>query len=160
MENRRRLRCYVYDRQGQLRQMARICQNEDIHQVAIFRRNNNNLPNMNLYDNTRVCLNCYQSINNEIAMLQADPTCLKLNVLNQRRNRACALCNAENGLSRLSLQSRVNVFIRANIYVPEDVRFCPDHLNFRWINNTRIDTRITIDLPTISYTWPSDSSFS
>lgn len=129
MNNRRRLRCYVCDRLSAPRQLPHIGPDENHQQVAVYRRNNNELPDLGIDQNTRVCTNCHQSINIEVAEIQADPTCLRLNVMNQRGNRACALCGAENNVIRASLQCRVNIFVQGNIYVPENVRFCTHHLN-------------------------------
>lgn len=129
MAFRGHFRCYVYNVEGRPRQMPRIGEDENKQQIAINRHNAQDLPNMNVVNNTRICFNCNQSILNEIAAIQADEMCLKLNVLNQRRNHACIICNAENNVIRISLERRVYVFIQGNIYIPENVRSCPHHLD-------------------------------
>lgn len=115
--------------EGRAQQMPRIGEDENKQQIAIDRRNAQDLPNMNVINNTRICFNCNQSILNEIAAIQADNMCLRLNVLRQRGNRVCIICNAENNVIRISLECRVHVFIQSNIYIPKNVRSCAHHLN-------------------------------
>ena len=120
--------CYACNLRGKLRQMPRIGENEIKKQIAVARRNTNNLPNSELDNETRICFNCNLSINNEIAAIEANPMCLRLNVLKQRGNSACVICNALN-YHRLTMKSRVDIFIRRNIYAPQNVRVCNHHLD-------------------------------
>ncbi|KYN09438.1 hypothetical protein ALC57_18444 [Trachymyrmex cornetzi] len=118
----RQLKCYVCNVEGRAQQMPRIGEDEDKQQIALSRRSANNLPNMNIENDIRLCFNCNQSIQNEIAAIQADPTCLRLNVLIQRGSHAYIICNAVNDVHRISTECRVHVFAQNNIYVPENVR--------------------------------------
>lgn len=106
------MRCYVCDRRGNVQNMPRIGPDDDKRQIAIFRRGNNDLPIMELEEETRLCFPCNQSISNELVILQADPNCLRLNIINQRHNRACPLCNAENDTIRISSDCRVHIFVQ------------------------------------------------
>ena len=73
---------------------------------------------MELNDECRLCLNCNRAIINEIALLNADPTCLRLNVLTQTASGMCVICNHRDNVHRLSVKCRVDVFIERNIYIP------------------------------------------
>lgn len=77
--------------------------------------------------NARLCLNCNRSINNEIREQENDPTCATLNVLTQTNSSTCFICNGANE-HRLSIKTRVQIFIARGIYIPECVRCCPAHL--------------------------------
>lgn len=77
----------------------------------------------------RDCLNCNRLILNEIVLLLADPTCLRLNVLTQMTSHMCVICNDVENVARLSPECRVQIFIDVNIYVPENVRSCQRHLD-------------------------------
>lgn len=125
------LHCYVCDRRFNGRQLVYINGNENIikRQIAITRRDELNHPALALNDESRLCANCNRSILNEIALLDADPTCLRLNVLTQTANNTCVICNAQNNVHRLSIKCRVNVYIERNIYVPLNVRSCQHHLD-------------------------------
>ena len=107
----RRVRCHVCNARGQLRQFPYLRDNENRRHVAIFRRNNNGLENLNYDENRGHCLNCNKSFANELAAIEADPTFLRINVINQRGNRSCPLCNAEDNVQRILLECRVNIFV-------------------------------------------------
>ncbi|KYN18648.1 hypothetical protein ALC57_09030 [Trachymyrmex cornetzi] len=94
-----------------------------------FRRDTRNLPDVNVDENTRICSNCNRSIIEEIRQVELNPECLRLNVLAQTSWKTCLFCNAANNLHRLSVSSRVNVFVIRNIYIPEEVRCCQVHLD-------------------------------
>jgi len=79
-------------------------------------------------NNARLCLNCNRSINTEIRKLENDFTCATLNVLTQTNSSTCFICNGANE-HRLSIKTRVQVFIARDIYIPEYVRCCPAHLD-------------------------------
>ena len=122
---------YVCNRRFNLRQLAFVNGDANINkrQIAITRRDELNHPPLGLDENWRLCLNCKWSINNEIDLINADPTCLRLNVLTQRASQTCIICNAQNDIQRLSIQCRIQVFIKRNIYVPDNVSSCPHHLD-------------------------------
>lgn len=71
------------------------------------------------------------SIANKIEQIELDPTCLRLNVVTQTQNNSCLFCNSAGNIRRLSLESRVNVFVLKNIYIPEYVQCCDRHLDDR-----------------------------
>lgn len=133
MAYRRRIRCYVCDNAFQIQQMARINgdDNETKRQIAISRRDGLGKVYRYIDNESRLCFNCNQFIVNEIKQIETDPTCLRLNVVTQTRNNSCLFCNSVVNVRRLSLESRVNVFVLKNIYIPEDVRCCDRHLDNR-----------------------------
>lgn len=79
---------------GRLQPMAQIGGDVDKQAVAILRRAENGFEDAVVADGTRLCFNCNQSIRNELEMVQNNPMCLRLNVVKQRRNRACLFCFA------------------------------------------------------------------
>lgn len=82
-----------------------------------------------LDDNSRLCVNCNRSIVEEMAMVEANPTCLRLKFLTQTASQTCVIYNAQNNVQRLSIQCRVQVFIETVIYISDNVRSCEHHLD-------------------------------
>lgn len=82
------LPCYVCDRNYAPHLMARIYGDENVNkiEIAIQRRDYCNRPPLEVTELTRICMNCNQSILNEINAMEQDPSCLRLNVLTQIRN--------------------------------------------------------------------------
>lgn len=126
-----RIRCYICVRPYNAQQLRRIDGPENLirRQIAVTRRNEQDHPPLQLDEQSRLCHNCNMSITNEIVAMNEDPYCLRLNILTQTASRSCVICNAQNNVHRLSLECRVNVFIQANIYMPDNVRACGHHLD-------------------------------
>ncbi|XP_058790801.1 uncharacterized protein LOC131664004 [Phymastichus coffea] len=59
----------------------------------------------------------------------ADLNCTRLNVLSHRTNNECLVCHRRINIHRLSLQSRVHIFVERNIYVPARYCCCNEHLD-------------------------------
>lgn len=131
MAARNRISCYVCNIRLQPRAMVHISGDANGHkrEIAIGRRNDLNHPAQEIDVNTRICFNCNRNINQEIEDLEGDPECIRLNVLRQTRNQSCLFCNGAENVIRLSVESRVQIFILRNIYVPSSVRTCPHHLD-------------------------------
>lgn len=125
------LACITCDRQMHRQQMARIDGDENIEkrEIALSRRNNDNRGPLVVNANTRLCNNCNISIVNEIRALQDDPLALRLNVLRQTSSNTCFICGYNGNITRLSIECRVNIFLKLNIYVSENTRACANHLN-------------------------------
>lgn len=125
------MRCYVCNAQFNLRQLAFMRGDENINkrQIAITRRDENGHPPLVLDENSRLCINCNRLIIDEIALINDDPGCLRLNVLRQTASHSCLICNEQNNVHILSLHCRVQVFIKRNIFVPANVRSCAHHLD-------------------------------
>lgn len=123
--------CYVCDRRFVPRAMAHIHLDEDAHkrEISIGRREANNLPPLDVSPNTKICVNCNQSILNEINLIEQDPTCLRINVLTQSSSSSCLICNRSVNLTRLSSDCRAFVFIKKDIFIPDGVRSCENHLD-------------------------------
>lgn len=123
--------CYTCNRPFNVRQLARMDGDENVNkrQIAITRRDEFDHPPLHLDNNSRLCMNCNRSIIDKMAMIEADPTCLRLKVLTQTASQTCVICNAQNNVRRLSIQCRVQVFIETNIYIPDNVRNCEHHLD-------------------------------
>ncbi|KAL7295023.1 hypothetical protein TKK_0011626 [Trichogramma kaykai] len=75
--------CYVCNGQFVLRLMPylRGDDNEEVREIAINRRDAFGGDPQIINGNTRICANCYQSIREEVRLLQVNPGCMKLNVL-------------------------------------------------------------------------------
>lgn len=100
-------------------------------EIVINRRNGLNFPPLDVTDLTRLCLNCNRSIRDEIETIEQDPNCLRLNVLTQTNNGTCVICNAQLNLQALSVECRANIFISCNVFIPELVKSCAEHLDSR-----------------------------
>lgn len=127
----RNLNCFVCDNRFPRRTMARIDgdQNNIRRDLAIERRDGFNRHPLDVNELTRLCINCNRSINEEIAAIEQDPTCLRLNVLTQTRSSTCLICNEANDIHRLSVEAKAHIFIQMNIYIPANIRSCVDHLD-------------------------------
>uniref|UniRef100_A0ABD2W2Z6 SWIM-type domain-containing protein n=1 Tax=Trichogramma kaykai TaxID=54128 RepID=A0ABD2W2Z6_9HYME len=125
--------CYVCNGQFVLRLMPylRGDDNEEVREIAINRRDAFGGDPQIINGNTRICANCYQSIREEVRLLQVNPGCMKLNVLWQTRNNTCFICNARANVHRLSIECKVDVYIQCDIFFPETVRSCVEHLDHR-----------------------------
>lgn len=126
-----RFHCYSCNTALVRRVMVRINgeQNAAKREIAINRRIDGNMPEVVIDDETRICNNCNISIVREIRMMEEDPHHLRLNVLTQTSSHSCLLCNAANDVMRLPMKSRVDIFVKRNIFVPDGARCCPEHLN-------------------------------
>lgn len=131
MSFRLRVRCYVCNKQCPPNQTVRITGlGEENQQIMATRRETNNLPPAIVDGETRVCFNCNNSVTQEINLLEADPSCLRLNVVMQRHNHACIVCGAPAGdLLLISNPCRAHVFIERNIYIPDSLHACQDHFD-------------------------------
>ena len=78
MAHRNRLNCFVCNRESTPQQMARIDDDNNIDKriVAIERRQRFMLPVLEVIALTRLCINCNQSIRNELVALENDPNTL------------------------------------------------------------------------------------
>ena len=114
-----------------IQRLSRIDRDEDLNyrEIAIIRRHERELPPIEITEQTRLCLNCRQSVREEIQAIEADPACARYNILLQRSGRICFLCNAEHDLRRLSLEARIQIFLKRDIYVPQYTKTCQHHLS-------------------------------
>ncbi|CAB0027907.1 unnamed protein product, partial [Trichogramma brassicae] len=124
--------CYVCEEQFGLRQMPRIRadENPQVRDIAVSRRRDLAQVPRVIDEDTRVCFNCHRSIRQEIDLLERDPNCMRVKVLFQGDNNTCCLCRGRN-VARLSLDSKVEIYIQCGIFFPETVRCCPHHLDER-----------------------------
>lgn len=131
MAFRRQIACYVCTNPFVPQRLAFLNGEENAtkREIAITRRNQLGHPPLDITNDSRICLNCNVSIINEIAQIEADPTCIRLNILTQTARQSCFICNAENNIHRLSIECRVQIFIQRNIYIPEGTRSCQHHLD-------------------------------
>lgn len=133
MAYRIRYPCFICDAVLIPRAMVRIDREEDAlkREIARTRRDAGNRQPLDINDRTRLCNNCNISIVNEIDILQQDPQCLRLNVLTQTSSQTCLLreCNNNYNLQRLSVSCRVNIYLKRDIYVSENTKSCPEHLD-------------------------------
>lgn len=129
----RRVECITCDTIMLPRQMSRVDRVEDAikREIALSRRNTDNRGPIVIDDNTRLCNNCNISIVNEIRALQEDPLALRLNVLRQSSSNTCFICGNEGNVTRISLECRVNIYLKKNVYTSENTKSCAQHLDDR-----------------------------
>ncbi|CAH1101718.1 unnamed protein product [Psylliodes chrysocephalus] len=122
--------CYVCERLFRPTQLSRMDGEENVNkrEIAVIRRNAENKLPLHV-DNRRLCINCSRSINQELIDVENNPFCLRLNVLSQTNNSTCFVCDEVNDIHRLSVECRIDAFIRTNIYISEDVKSCQAHLD-------------------------------
>lgn len=131
MPIRNRSICYVCDRQFPSRQMCRILgdNNLPVQELAVARRDAAGRPQEDINATTRLCFNCNLLIRNEIQALENDPGVLRLNVLTQTSSNTCFICDSRHNIQRVTTDCRVNIYVSTDIFVPDNVRVCPHHLN-------------------------------
>lgn len=131
MAFRNRIICYVcnHGRAPQLTSRLDGEENALAREIAVNRRDDIGRPPLAITPETRVCNNCMATIRREIEILQNDPQCMRLNVLTQASSITCLVCNGLNDIHRLSLECRVDVFVKRNIYIPVKNVCCKHHLN-------------------------------
>lgn len=126
-----RVSCYVCE-QNFIRRLTiplNRGDNVDLFQIAIYRREAAGNPQIDIFDDTRVCFNCHNALINDFNQMENNPNCLRLNVLGPVRSRSCIICNAHQNVHRITLACRVNIFVVSNIYVPDFLRICGHHLD-------------------------------
>lgn len=131
MANRQRMPCFVCDAALLPRNMARTDRDDDVikREIAILHRDAAHREFLEITDRTRLCNNCNISIVNELRVLNENPSALRLKVLSQTSSHTCLICNGNNNLTRLTIKSRVNVYIKKNIYMSENSKCCQRHLD-------------------------------
>lgn len=122
--------CYICPAAQRPQTMVRLLgeNNAARRDIAIRRRANQGRDPLVINVGSRICNNCNRSIAEEIIILANDPVCLRLNVLTQASNVTCLICNGREDLNRLTLNFRIDIYLKRNIYVLEDTRCCPGHL--------------------------------
>lgn len=126
----RRIHCFVCDVAAIPKTMSRLIgdENEVNRTIAIRFRENLRREHAEFDEQSRVCISCLALLNAEIR-LENDPSCTRLNILRTAANHACFICHNNVGVQRLSLKCKVDIFIRKDIYVPDNARCCPQHLD-------------------------------
>ena len=126
-----RLRCYICNDSFRLNLLRRL--NEDRKtEISTRYRKDLQLPEEEINNNTRICINCDRCVLQEIQAYEEDedPTILK--VLHKSAARYCFVCYSDDiQIQRVLLDLRTNIFLNTGIYVPEHVRVCGEHLNSR-----------------------------
>lgn len=130
MAYQNRYPCFICNQVLPLRQLSRINREADIlvREIAITRRDERNLPAIEINDGTRLCINCSRSIRMEIRTMEEDPNFPRYKVLRQRSSHVCFICHTENNLTRLTPRSRIEVFVEVDVYIPSFTKSCPIHL--------------------------------
>jgi len=125
------LPCFVCDVRLIPHVMARIGGENNLvrQEIAIARRENAGRQIQPIGNETRLCNNCNIGILREIQILEENPQSLRLNVITQTAHQTCLICNAREEIHRLPLECRIDIFVRRNIYVPENNRCCNHHFN-------------------------------
>lgn len=95
---------------------------------AMQKRQERGFGPLEISDDLRLCFTCNIAIGKEMEM-ELKSSSIKLNVLIQSSSSSCFLCNHTDGLARLELCARVDVFVKKDIYIPYFVKTCPSHLD-------------------------------
>lgn len=99
---------------------------ENKQQLESILRGAMDLSEADISDETRICCNCNAAHMWEVATLGEDRG--KLNAIAQRVERARFICNAVEGVDRVTSEC-VFAFVCCDIFIPHDVRICPRHLD-------------------------------
>jgi len=73
----------------------------------------------------RICTNCRIRT---AAMNSDNPDNAMLNVVLQRRNLTCMVCEQDRVNTRIPFSARIDAFLSRDIFITEDSRLCPEHL--------------------------------
>lgn len=76
-----------------------------------------------------ICLACRNSIQAELDLITQDPSHFRLNVAIRGHNHSCFICGATESTHSLSLETRVDVYIQLETYVPPLAKCCNNHLD-------------------------------
>lgn len=128
------VRCYVCDR-NQRRQAVAPLNGEDLIDHAVARRNRNNLPPLMYNEAARVCFPCRAILQENVRELEENPNRVRLNMVRGGcNNRVCFICrdnDNEHELHILSKESRMDVYVNRNIFIPSQAKCCLNHLDER-----------------------------
>lgn len=125
-----RLFCFICNREMGRRQSVLIHREDraQVREIAIGRRRDLMMPELDVEDNTRICFNCHADILAEIE-LRRNPNSIRMNVLRQRRHDQCIFCNRDDDVHRLSDDVKAKAFLDFKIFFPEIVVSCNNHLD-------------------------------
>lgn len=128
----RRLNCYICDNRGGQQFMAILTRLAvEIQNIAVERRNENQLPAQEILENTRICYGCRTSIERQIA-LRENPYALRFDVAISPPDNSCIFCAHNVNIIDLPIECKVEVYMICKIIIPEvAVRSCRDHLDGR-----------------------------
>lgn len=130
MAYQNRIPCFICNQRFHIQRLSRIDREDDINirEVAITRRDARDLPAIEVTDQTRLCMNCRLLVIRELEAVEADPACVRYNILLQRSGQLCFICNARHEVRRLPLEARLQIFLERDIYVPQYTKTCQHHL--------------------------------
>lgn len=125
-----RIRCFVCNVASDRRIMLRLQGDENIRkrEIALRFRENLQRPPAPYAEDSRVCISCQALITNE-TQFENNPAYTRLNIMRTGTNGTCIICRRNGQLQRLSMKCRTDIFINRGIYVPENIRSCPEHLD-------------------------------
>ncbi|XP_071578400.1 uncharacterized protein [Temnothorax nylanderi] len=125
-----RLHCFICGIVQRPRVLGRIPVDDPENRREIINRFRRNLgkPPADINENSRICLACRGSVNDEMRF-ENDESYTRLNVLRQVHNHVCFICHGNGHTERLSLSYRANAYVNANVYITENARCCPQHLD-------------------------------
>lgn len=124
MAFRNQIRCYIYD-QVRIPRLTSFLNGEEnalAREMAVNRRHNLVNPTLAFTPEMRVCHACLALIRRDIDMLQNDPQATTLNVLTPNYPDSFLVCRGNDDVHRLSLEYRVDVYVKRNIYIPLRIR--------------------------------------
>uniref|UniRef100_A0A6P7FUR3 Uncharacterized protein LOC114331194 n=1 Tax=Diabrotica virgifera virgifera TaxID=50390 RepID=A0A6P7FUR3_DIAVI len=127
------MQCYICDVRVRARGFRRVENLDNLpprfQEIALGRRMNNNLPEANFDIGIVIHINCYRYIIEEIEQGNDDNVnaCRFKCVL--QRNILCFVCDRARNLERLSLEARVDIYMKREIFVGKGALCCSDHIN-------------------------------
>jgi len=139
--------CFICDSTLIPRAMVKLKIHEDNtikREIAIDKQREAGKPAIEIVDEILICNNCNISICQVLRTLENNPSCVRLNILSQTSFNTCLICNAPYGVRRLSLKCRIDIFVKMNIYVPENCLCCNHHLNENGLMFRLLTSRFTI----------------
>jgi hypothetical protein len=126
--------CFVCDQRVRARGFRRLEDLDNLppqfQEIALVRRRNNNLDERNIENGEVIHTNCYRHIIREIEANEndnGDDHC-RFNCVLQRRN-MCFVCGNNRNLNILSLDARIDIYLKKEIFVPKAAVCCWDHFN-------------------------------
>ena len=127
-----RINCFVCNERFNPRVMRIMRNFNNINKTEIAKRFRQELgyPNVDIDENSRVCLNCDELLKKELEAIH-DPDFFKLKVIKGKCSDVCFICGSQNNLERLGVEARVKIYVDTDIYIPESCRSCPIHLNVK-----------------------------
>lgn len=123
------VQCYICNQNNANQRLFGINDDNDNRRrnIAALHRERFGFNPTEIEQHTRICLNCAARINTVIEMAE-DPDALSMEVVVGSRRGHCFICN-RNCMLRLSIEARVDFYMKTEKYLNDDKRCCNQHLS-------------------------------